>query len=31
MDDDGRMLVYATEIVGPKGKTQSQEFTFEVG
>ena len=31
MDDDGRMLVYANEIVGPKGKTQSHEITFEVG
>ena len=31
MDDDGRMLVYANEIVGPKGKTQGHEITFEVG
>jgi hypothetical protein len=31
MDDDGKKLIYATEIVGPKGKTQSQEITFEVG
>jgi len=31
MDDDGKALFYSTEIVGPKGKTQRQEITFEVG
>jgi hypothetical protein len=31
MNDDGKMLIYANEIVGPKGKTQGQEITFEVG
>jgi len=31
MDDDRKMLIYASEIVGPKGKTQSQQITFEVG
>src|ERR1700730_7554442 len=31
MDDDGKMLIYATEIVGPNRKAQSQEITFEVG
>lgn len=29
--DDGKMLIYATQIVGPKGKTQSWEITFDVG
>jgi hypothetical protein len=27
----GKALFYAAEIVGPKGKTQGQEITFEVG
>ncbi len=31
MDDDGKALFYSTEIVGPKGKRQGQEITFEVG
>ena len=31
MDDDGKKLIYATEIVGPNGKTYQQEITFEVG
>src|SRR5258708_4354394 len=30
MDDNGKALFYATEIVGPNGKTQGQEITFEV-
>ena len=28
---DGKMLIYATEIVGPNGKTHRQEITFDVG
>jgi hypothetical protein len=31
MDDDGKALFYSSEIVGPKGKKQRQEITFEVG
>ena len=31
MDDDGTMLIYRTEIVGPNGKAHRQEITFEVG
>jgi hypothetical protein len=30
MDDDGKSLAYATEIVGPNGKTHRHEITFEV-
>ena len=30
MNDDGKMLIYSNEIVGPKGKTQNPEITFEV-
>jgi hypothetical protein len=29
--DDSKILIYATEIVGPKGKAHRQEITFEVG
>src|SRR5262245_19285834 len=28
--DDGKMLIYATEIVGPDGKAHNQEIRFEV-
>lgn len=31
MDDDGKTVVYATELVGPNGKTHGQEITFDVG
>jgi hypothetical protein len=31
LDDDGKVLFYSSEIVGPNSKTQSQEITFEVG
>jgi hypothetical protein len=30
MDDDGRTLVYANEILGPNGKTHRQEIAFEI-
>jgi hypothetical protein len=30
MGDDGKMLIYATEIVGPHGKAHRHEITFEV-
>ena len=30
MDDDGKRLIYSTEIVGPDGKAHRQEITFEV-
>jgi hypothetical protein len=31
MDEGGKALFYSSEIVGPKGKTQRQEISFEVG
>jgi len=30
MNDDGKMLIYANEIVGPDEKAHTQQITFEV-
>ena len=30
MGDDGTTLIYANEVVGPKGKTHKQEITFDL-